>query len=75
MACRLIALHTVNDKSVDELISWVHHWSEHTNIALASAPAIYSSKVVGLKKFKVMARSTVSESNSTFTLLLKPLEK
>lgn len=74
-ASRLIDPHTVNDKSVDELISWVHHWSEHTNIALASAPAIYSSKVVGLKKFKVMARSTVSESNSTFTLLLKPLGK
>jgi len=74
-ASRLIDPHTVNDKSVDELISWVHHWSEHTNIALASAPAIYSSKVVGLKKFKVIARSAVSESNSTFTLLLKPLGK
>lgn len=74
-ASRLIDPHTVNDKSVDELISWVHHWSEYTNIALASAPAIYSSKVVGLKKFKVIARSAVSESNNTFTLLLKPLGK
>src|SRR5690606_2644452 len=38
-ASRLIDLHTVNDKNVDELISWVHHWSGQTNIALASAPA------------------------------------
>lgn len=74
-ASRLIDLHTVNDKNVDELISWVHHWSGQTNIALAAAPAIYSSKAVGLKKFKVVARSIVSESNSTFTLVLKPLGK
>lgn len=74
-ASRLIDLHTVNDKNVDELISWVHHWSGQTNIALASAPAIYSSKAVGLKKFKVIARSIVSERNSTFTLVLKPLGK
>jgi len=74
-ASRLIDLHTVNDKNVDELISWVHHWSGQTNIALAAAPAIYSSKAVGLKKFKVIARSIVSESNSTFTLVLKPLGK
>lgn len=74
-ASRLIDLHTVNDKNVDELISWVHHWSGQTNIALAAAPAIYSSKAVGLKKFKVIARSIVSDSNSTFTLVLKPLGK
>jgi len=74
-ASRLIDLHTVNDKNVDELISWVHHWSGQTNIALAAAPAIYSSKAVGLKKFKVIARSIVSESNSTFTLVLKALGK
>ncbi|MDR2269460.1 MAG: PepSY domain-containing protein [Sphingobacterium sp.] len=74
-ASRLIDLHTVNDKCVDELISWIHRWSEQTNIALASAPAIYSFSVVGLKKFKVVAKSDVSENNSTFTLLLKPLRK
>ncbi|WP_333862203.1 PepSY domain-containing protein [Sphingobacterium sp.] len=74
-ASRLMELHTVNDKNIDELISWIHHWSEKTDIALASAPAIYSSKVVGLTKFKVVAKSTVSATNTTFTLLLKPLSK
>ena len=74
-ASRLTALQTVNDKNIDELISWIHHWSEKTDIALASAPAIYSSKVVGLTKFKVVAKSTVSATNTTFTLLLKPLSK
>lgn len=74
-ASRLTDLYTVNDKHVDELISWIHQWSAQTNIALASAPAIYSAKVVGLTKFKVIAKSTVSASNTTFALVLKPSGK
>ena len=74
-ACRLLAMHTVNDKNVGQLISWIHHWSEQTSIALASAPAVYSSKIVGLRKFKVISKSAISERNTTFMVLLKPLGK
>ncbi len=74
-ASRLTDLHTVNDKDVDELISWIHDWSSQATIALASAPAIYSAKVVGLTKFKVVAKSAVSATNTTFTLVLKPASK
>jgi sulfite reductase (NADPH) flavoprotein alpha-component len=74
-ASRLIPLHTVNDKNVDELIAWIHHWTEQTNIPLASAPAIYNAKIEGLKKFEVIGKSAVSDSNYTFTMLLKPLGK
>ncbi len=74
-ANRLIPLHTVNDKNVDELISWIHHWSEKTGIAIASTPAIYTPKVAGLKRFRVIEKSVLSANNSTFTVLLKPQDR
>ncbi|WP_343537565.1 PepSY domain-containing protein [Sphingobacterium thalpophilum] len=74
-ANRLIPLHTVNDKNVDELISWIHHWSEKTGIAIVSTPAIYTPKVAGLKRFRVIEKSVLSANNSTFTVLLKPQDR
>lgn len=71
-ADRFLDLHTVNDKSVDEFVKWVHHWAEKSLIALATARAVYSAKVAGLKKFKVVSKTSATEDNQTFKVLLKP---
>jgi len=36
---------------------------------------VYHTKVVGLKQFKVMAKTKVSENNATFKITLKPTSK
>jgi len=71
-AVPFLGLHTVNDKSTDEFVKWIHHWAEKSLIALATAPAVYNSKVAGLKKFKVISMTRVNEENTTFKILLKP---
>lgn len=74
-ASRYVNLHTVNDRSTDDFVKWAHAWSEKSLIALATAPAVYHTKVVGLKQFKVMAKTQVSEDNATFKIMLRPTSK
>lgn len=69
-ATRFLDLHKVNDRSIHEFIHWVHHWSEKSCLALATAPSLYQTKVVGLKKLKVVKKTT--EDHATFTVILKP---
>lgn len=71
-AARYLDLHTVNDKSTGEFVKWVHAWSEKALIPLATAPALYTTKVAGLKKLRVVEKTSVSEDNTTFKVLLKP---
>ncbi len=71
-AARYLDLYTVNDKSAGEFTRWIHAWSEKSLVALATAPALYTMKVAGLKGMKVMEKTRVSEKNSTFKILLKP---
>lgn len=71
-AKRSVALHTVNDKSPQEFTHWVKIWSEKTLIALATAPALYSEKISGLKEFKVIESAQSSENDSTYQILLEP---
>lgn len=74
-ASRYLDMFMVNDKSVDEFVKWVHAWSEKSLIALATAPALYSTKIAGLKKLKVVEKTVVSDTNSTFKIVLKPKSK
>ncbi|MBE8713847.1 PepSY domain-containing protein [Sphingobacterium hungaricum] len=69
---RYLTMHTVNDRSVDEFVQWVHRWSEKSLLALATAPAVYQAKLPKLKKFKVVSKTLISEDNATFKLILKP---
>ncbi|HEV7379595.1 MAG TPA: NADPH cytochrome P450 oxidoreductase family protein, partial [Dyadobacter sp.] len=71
-AKRYLNLYTVNDKSPDEFVKWVHAWSERALTALATAPALYTEKQIGLKTLKVVEKTLVSESNSTFKIILAP---
>lgn len=72
-ADRYLPLHTVNDKSAEEFVQWVHAWSEKSIIPMATAPALYTTKTPGLKRFKVVEKTMVSANNSTFRILLQPL--
>lgn len=69
---RFLELHTVNDRSVEEFITWIKAWNQKTTCELATTPAIYSTKITGLKKFKVVEKTRVSEDNATFKIVLKP---
>ncbi|WP_400262557.1 PepSY domain-containing protein [Sphingobacterium sp. SG20118] len=70
---RFLALHKINDKSIPELTNWIHHWSEKSCIALATAPSLYQAKVDGIRKLKVIKKT--GEDHATFTVLLKPQSK
>ncbi len=71
-ASRFLDLHTVNDKSAGEFTRWVHAWSEKSLVSLATAPALYQMKATGLRTLTVVGKTSVSEHNSTFRILLKP---
>ncbi|WP_138476983.1 PepSY domain-containing protein [Dyadobacter bucti] len=71
-AKRHLNLYTVNDKSPEEFVRWVHAWSEKSLTALATAPALYTTKQVGLKNLKVVEKTLVSADNATFKIVLAP---
>lgn len=71
-ASRFLDLYTVNDKSAGEFTRWAHAWSEKSLVSLATAPALYQMKPTGLRKLTVIEKTSVSEHNSTFRILLKP---
>ncbi len=74
-AVRFLPLHSIHDRSTEEFITWVRHWSEKALMALAATPAVYHTKVPGLKKLKVVSKTVVTDNNSTFIILLKPVSK
>ena len=66
------SIFTINDRSADEFATWAHVWSEKTLHPLATAPAVYNTKIPGLKKFIVTEKTMVSDENFTFKIVLKP---
>ncbi len=75
LAERTTELYTVNDRSAEEFVKWAHDWSEKTFYPLATAPTVYNAKIPDLKKFIVTEKTSVSEDNSTFKIVLKPKRK
>lgn len=72
---RLAAFYTVNDRSPEDFVRWAHDWSEKTLNALATAPAVYQTRVPDLRKFVVTGKTNVTEDNTTFKVVLKPKKK
>ncbi|SHM17306.1 sulfite reductase (NADPH) flavoprotein alpha-component [Flavobacterium flevense] len=70
-ANRLLALHTVNDKSAEEFVSWVKSWSAQTDIPLSTTPSVYNHIPKGLQQVMVLDKTTVSEKEQTFLLTLR----
>lgn len=71
-ANRYLDLHTVNDRSVEEFIVWIKAWSRKAQCELATTPALYTTRITGLKKFKVIEKTEVAEDHATFKVVLKP---
>jgi len=65
------ALHTVDDKSAVEFVTWVKAWSEKIEIALATTPALYAKKPKGLQKMMVLDRTAVNAEEQTFMLAIR----
>lgn len=71
-AKQLIPMQTVNERSAEDFVHWAQMWSLSTpTLALATSTAIYQTKNHGLKKYKIVDKTTVSKDNSTFLLTLK----
>ncbi|RZK52828.1 MAG: FAD-binding oxidoreductase, partial [Pedobacter sp.] len=50
---------------------WVKAWSEQSNIALATTPALYAKKPKGLQKMMVLDRTEVSAEEHTFLITIR----
>lgn len=68
---RFTAMHTIDDKSASEFVTWVKAWSEQSNIALATTPALYAKKPKGLQKMMVLDRTEVSAEEHTFLITIR----
>ncbi|WP_134089043.1 PepSY domain-containing protein [Olivibacter sp. XZL3] len=68
-ASRYLSLFLVNDKSTDELLSWIHAYSEKSLLPLATAASVYSEKPMKMHKWKVVEKTEVSEHNATFKVV------
>lgn len=73
VAHRYVDLHTVNDRSAEEFTEWVRAWSSKSGCGMGTTPALYATKITGLKEFKVVEKTRVTEDNATFRVTLKPL--
>src|SRR5690606_32523024 len=68
-------LYRVNDRMANEFVLWAQDWSNKTTFNISTTPAVYNSKMPKLKQFKVLEKTVVSQSNSTFKIILKPLKR
>lgn len=66
-----LPLHTINDKSPEEVIAWVKLWSAKIQLPLATTPAVYSSVPHDVEKMTVLHKTVVTETDRTFILTLK----
>lgn len=74
-ATPITQLYTVNDRMANEFVLWAQDWSNKAKFNISTTPAVYSSKMPKLTQFKVLEKTAVSNSNSTFKIILKPLKK
>lgn len=70
-ATPLIDVHTVNDKSPDDISLWAEAWSQQTGITLDLQGAMSVAAPKDLKKLTVLS-NTISANGETFLLQLKP---
>ncbi|GIZ07624.1 PepSY domain-containing protein [Flavobacterium sp. UMI-01] len=74
-ASRLLELQTVNDKSAVAFVNWVRLWSDKTQIALATTPSLYNQPPKGLQKMMVLDKTTITSTDPTFILTMRPNER
>jgi sulfite reductase (NADPH) flavoprotein alpha-component len=68
-----LKLHTVNDKSAEEFTNWVANWANLNNLAMSTAPSLYSLKLPKLSKFELVDKAEITtDDTTTFRINLKP---
>ncbi len=72
---RLLPLQHINDRSPEEFVAWARQWNDQAAMKLAVTPAVYRMEVPGLKKMEVVSCTRLTDHNSTFIMLLKPVSK
>jgi sulfite reductase (NADPH) flavoprotein alpha-component len=70
-ATALTDIHTVNDRSPDELSLWAEAWSQQAGIPLDILAHLPAIKPVRLETFKVIANSSVARKDGTFAVQLQ----
>ena len=71
-AVPLLSLYTVNDKSPEQLASWVRAWGKKAAIPLAITPSLYNAKPANLQKMKVVDKTSVTDEEGIFTVTIRP---
>lgn len=71
----LVELHTINDKSVADFISWIKAYNAINQSEISTTPALYINQSKELQEFSVIAKTTISDDCQTYVLSLKPKKK
>ncbi|MFD2599262.1 PepSY domain-containing protein [Sphingobacterium corticis] len=74
-AKQILPLYTVNDRSADDVVNWVHAWTKESGITLATAKSVYEEKMPSLQQFKVVSKTKVIEGDPIFKVVLKPIKR
>lgn len=69
---RFLPVYTVNEKSVNDILSWVASWNQATGMALSNSPQHYEADLPKLHNFKVTNVYKWPGSTDTFILRLMP---
>lgn len=66
-----LELHTVNDRSPEQFVSWVKAWSSKVGLQLSATPAYYTQKSEKPKNMQVV-ENIFDEADQTFILKVDP---
>ncbi|MET3045090.1 PepSY domain-containing protein [Flavobacterium covae] len=72
---KIIDLHTINDKSINDWLHWISNWNKTTTIQLSNLETTYLDKNKKKTLFKVISKSQVEGNCSNFILVLEPQKK
>ncbi|MFK7003378.1 hypothetical protein BWK63_11780 [Flavobacterium covae] len=72
---KIIDLHTINDKSINDWLHWISNWNKTTTIQLSNLETTYLDKNKKKTLFKVISKSQVEGNCFNFILVLEPQKK
>jgi sulfite reductase (NADPH) flavoprotein alpha-component len=72
---RFLPVHTVNEKSVIDIVAWVEAWNKATGMGLSNSPQHYEADLPKMVNFKVTNIYKWPDSTDTFVLRLMPKRK
>lgn len=67
----LLPLHTVNDRSLEEIAQWATAWNEKHRLQLMSNPMYYHLNIVPTETLTVINKSDLDTENQTFSIVFK----